>query len=432
MSFNKLVATVCDTDAFTEAMELGLSIKLVPSDSKNVFRFLVNHHSEYGKSPSLERLREHFPDKVFVTSSDSIPELLDDVRQGAFNTRMETLLREESKRFLEQRNSGVSVRGSEAFKRMRAALLDFEEELSPSTDLQLNSDVFQEEMLEDYETRKNSGGITGIPYPWPTANLATGGVHGGELVSILARPGTGKTWWLVAWAAAVWQANHTVLFSSNEMGSRTIAGRLMANTAKLPYREYKNAELDSMSYARFTSALTEATSRPNDFVVTGVDDDMSMGGIISLESKIKRYNPDIVFIDGAYLLDDDMGGKNKYERAGNIARGLKILAKRRDMPVVITWQFNRNASSESGMEKHAALTDSLSTDCDAMFGLFQTDTQRAMNEMMVQSIKIRESEPLFIPCNFDLQTMDLSEQTVRIPDESYEDPSDVEDDVPEY
>ena len=91
-----------------------------------------------------------------------------------------------------------------------------------------------------------------------------------------------------------------------------------------------------------------------------------VSGVMSIASKIDQYKPDIVMIDGMYLLNDDQKGDSRWERITNVSRDLKKLAQQKRVPIIATTQFNR-ATDETRVERvtlsNIGFSDSLGQDC---------------------------------------------------------------------
>ena len=68
-------------------------------------------------------------------------------------------------------------------------------------------------------------------------------------------------------------------------------------------------------------------------------------GVMALEQRIKEVNPDIVFIDGVYLMEDDQNARDDWLRVAHITRDLKKLAKRVNKPIVINTQLDEKKSN---------------------------------------------------------------------------------------
>ena len=126
-----------------------------------------------------------------------------------------------------------------------------------------------------------------------------------------------------------------------------------------------------------------------------------------------QLKPDAVFVDGAYLLK--VPGKfGKYEKIGEIAQGLKSrIAGDHDVPVVASWQFNRESmkikkGDKVGLE-HIAGSDEIGQLSSIVLGLFQEDSAETITRRKIDILKGRSGEIGEIFVKWDFQKMDFSE-----------------------
>jgi replicative DNA helicase len=133
--------------------------------------------------------------------------------------------------------------------------------------------------------------------------------------------------------------------------------------------------------------------------------------IESLEAAIDNKKPDLVVLDGAYLLK--MKGDTRTEQAANIFNELKRLANRRELPIVVSSQFNRgvdkNQKNSVGPEK-IALTDVAGWNADLIFALSMTEDMRKEKRMELLPMKFREGVGKSFEINWDFEGMNFSER----------------------
>lgn len=211
--------------------------------------------------------------------------------------------------------------------------------------------------IESYEKIEAGGGIIGIPFPWDPLNIATGGLVPGTLNVIYAPSKNGKTWiGLEVGAVHPFEAgNARVLVVSNEMPIQQIWRRILARLCRLEYGQVTGGtlpldardesfdmlnELQEQQIAQMRRGLT---SGYRDIRVVKPNAEEG-GGVQAIRNEIDRFEPDIVFIDGLYLMADDrQKGKrdNGWRTIANITQDLKALAAECNIPVVGTTQSNR-------------------------------------------------------------------------------------------
>jgi len=193
-----------------------------------------------------------------------------------------------------------------------------------------------------------------------------------------------------------------VLFVTNEMSNTQIMQRFDALYFKLPYKELRAGLLPDALEKRYFEGL-EKMKKDVKMVVT-----QDVHGVNSIGSKIDQYKPDLVLVDGMYLLADDQNSQSRWEGISNISRSLKKLARKKNVPIIATTQFNR-ASEGVKIDKvtlsNLGFSDSIGQDADVVLGLFRTKDMEMNNEMKVRMLKVREGEPKDFTLQWDLRHM---------------------------
>lgn len=192
--------------------------------------------------------------------------------------------------------------------------------------------------MDDVQHKELSGITTGFPI----LDKITGGLQNGGLYIVGARPSVGKSAFMgkMVFNAAKKEFNVGVI--SLEMTDNQIAARISSLATEIEYwRIYRNRMIDETQAKYFYKKTAEVSELP--IVIsdkTGVD-------IGDIKSKIARLRVkskiDILFIDYLQLLDTDDKAKNanREQQVGQISRGLKLLAKDYNIPIVVLAQLNR-------------------------------------------------------------------------------------------
>lgn len=121
---------------------------------------------------------------------------------------------------------------------------------------------------------------------------------------------------------------------------------------------------------------------------------MTVGAIAP---KIEEHEPELVLIDGAYLLQDEDGGKRMWEKSMHISRGIKQIAQDYEVPVIITIQLNRQGDSRKNGDpslSDVAYSDAYAQDVDFLLGLDQDDDQKLNGELKILPLAVREAPPV--------------------------------------
>jgi replicative DNA helicase len=266
-----------------------------------------------------------------------------------------------------------------------------------------------DEVLEFYERMKK--GERGVLSPWKAMNDMTLGWWGGDLVVFVARMGVGKTFAMLLLAREAWLGGAKVLFVGTEMSRMKLALRFYSLHLHLPYKELKRGQLSTPQEEKMRQAIRDMSSEQG-LDVVGDDFDAQIGEI---ESAVEQTRPDILFVDGLYLVKNE--GKNRHERVSETADDLKRLARRRNIPVVASTQFNRDVANNSRSAVSAGnigITDVIGWDSDVIFGMYQTDDMKDDSVMGFRPLKLREGEGQDFFSKWDFETMQFPQEDVDV------------------
>lgn len=177
----------------------------------------------------------------------------------------------------------------------------------------------------------------------------TGGIRGGKLVIIGARPGVGKT--ALALSMGKHVARHTggVLVVSLEMSEEEIMARLYASESGVDVQELESGSLSDKSYATLAECGPILSALPMR-IATRCTTPMQIRreAVRMQESK----GLELVIVDYLQLVKPDNKHGSRYEEVSEISRELKLLAMDLGVPVLALTQFNR--SSEAGKNGQAS------------------------------------------------------------------------------
>ena len=253
------------------------------------------------------------------------------------------------------------------------------------------------EAVERYMEAKNSTSLPGIPFPqgWgyhnndgsPKILASTGrqdhpfneqtrGMNPEDLIIIYGRPKSMKTWILVDMATECFYRHHCkVLIFTKEMTPSQVQDRINARMAQVNYGAMRSGQLSDVDESFFLGLMTHLKEDEARLVSRGHD----MGMLITsgwdsvsddvdfLLAKADEFEPDIIFVDAAYLMEEASGNKSQralWERVTGISRTLKKIGGKCEVPVVATTQANRNGEESLGSNvAEIAYSDAFGQDC---------------------------------------------------------------------
>lgn len=390
-----LLSRIVMADEWVNVLDRDVGVDLFPDEEhKACFMFIRKFYAQYGTIPSPQLIGEEFPNLHIGYAKEPAEYYIDKLMENYARSHGASLLMDSAK--------SLMVNPLKALEKIQAGISKLLIQSRPSRDMVLKENG--EKRKERYLKRKEAGGVDGIETPWEVLNEATAGIHAGEFMAVVARPSVGKTFMLILLANFFAMLGLRVLFISMEMSREQITQRFDAIHYKLPYRELKAGLLPAYLEEKYLKALEDTSNEP-DFIV--VED---AKGLNSISGKIDQYDPDIVMIDGLYLVHDDEEGDSPWARTTNVSRGTKQLAQRKKLPVVASTQFNRVAENV-GMKKvtlaNLGFSDSIGQDADIVLGMFRTEDMIMNHEMFLRMLKVREGEAVDYTILWDLHAMEF-------------------------
>jgi replicative DNA helicase len=228
------------------------------------------------------------------------------------------------------------------------------------------------DVWNDYCRAERGERISVFQWPWEPLQHATQGVRDTDYIILYGRPKSFKSWVLCYIAANIIATDYCagrecrLLIYSKEMKAEEIFERIGCILAHIAYENWVGNRLTPEERASFLNVMNILTQfRENMTIVCLAAQDVKQGQdtVAWLESKIDRYQPHAVFVDGMYLMSDLSGTKKLHERVANISRSMRQLILRKKIPVIATVQANREAAkNEDSNTEEVAFSDSLGQD----------------------------------------------------------------------
>lgn len=199
------------------------------------------------------------------------------------------------------------------------------------------------EMLQVKKERMGEGNDFYLPFGFADMDRVIGGMFGGELIVIGARPSVGKS--QLAWQIAnnVAALKHNVLYVSLEMSVDQINERDIANLTGVSVREQRGMRQPELTWLQQMDGVADAISRTSIYTLVGR---MYVSNVVNRAKVLKeRGGLSLVVVDYMQLFkdkDDRKAGEKTYERVGYISRTLKGLAMELNIPVIALSQLSRS------------------------------------------------------------------------------------------
>lgn len=227
-------------------------------------------------------------------------------------------------------------------------------------------------LSDKYDRLSNNEDLSACKYPWKPFNDITLGIQPDDYIVFYGRPKSMKSWVLAHIIADIYDQGKVPLIYTKEMTADNIFMRIAACIAKLPYQELRTGKLTPEERNRISHVRDIADAllkNKRDMICLNAKDVPSGGDTVEwLHAKVAKYNPDVVAIDGLYLMSDGKGAKNQKDnfRVQNISRGVRQMVLDTVKPVLATMQATRSAASHKNANlDEIAFSDATSQDVTA-------------------------------------------------------------------
>ncbi|CAB4152470.1 DnaB Replicative DNA helicase [uncultured Caudovirales phage] len=326
----RLISRAIRTRDIAPILEYGLQDDwFYVDENRSVWKFIRQHFSKYSEVPTAVTVKDNFPTYRLLNVDDSIEYLLDQLVEYRRRQKAIEIVQDAADAI----SSGDHLIAIEAMSAGIAKIMD--EGVGQSHDIDLSKDPMSRyDEYEAVKTRPN--GLIGMATGFSLIDQATAGLQPGQLIVIIAPPKTGKSVVALQTAVNLHEDGFVPMFQSFEMSSREQQTRHDAMRANISHARLTRGALKTDEEARYAKSLKRMENMHNFFLTDGV----SSATLSGLQAKIEKLQPDVVFVDGVYLMTDEVTGELgiSFLALTNITRGLKRLAQKVQKPIVVTTQ----------------------------------------------------------------------------------------------
>ena len=225
------------------------------------------------------------------------------------------------------------------------------------------------------ERANNKDKLTGVATGFYDLDTYTNGLQKSDLIILAARPAMGKTAFALNIAQNVaLRANVPVAIFSLEMSKDQLAQRLMCAEAEVDTQRLKTGNMQSKDWEKMATAMANL-SEAKIYI-----DDTAGCTITDLRAKCRRLamaekNLGLIVIDYLQLIEGT-GREDRMQQISSISRGLKILAKELQIPILALSQLSR--AVEGRTDKRPMLSDlresgSIEQDADIVMFIYRDE-----------------------------------------------------------
>lgn len=225
--------------------------------------------------------------------------------------------------------------------------------------------------LTTLEARADGTAPTGIPTGLPTLDQHTGGFRGGQLITVAARPGHGKSDFACQVVNNTAATGTASLIVSIEMGLEELQDRWMAQASRLKHSRLRAGEISDKDWTHISEGVAKLADAP-----LYVHDDPA-ANLATIRYQARRIpNLGLIVVDYLQLMDSIGTHENRQTEVAGLSRGLKRLARDLAVPVIALAQLNRGV--EQRLDKRPMTSDlresgAIEQDSDIVLGLYRDE-----------------------------------------------------------
>ena len=234
------------------------------------------------------------------------------------------------------------------------------------------------------ERYNNKDKLTGVATGFYDLDTMMNGLQKSDLIILAARPAMGKTAFALNIAQNVaLRANTPVAVFSLEMSKDQLVQRLLCSEAEVDTQRLKTGNMQSKDWEKLALAMSNFTESKSTIYI----DDTAGCTITDLRAKCRRLamaekNLGLIVIDYLQLIEGS-GREDRMQQISSISRGLKILAKELNIPIIALSQLSR--AVESRTDKRPMLSDlresgSIEQDADIVMFIYRDEYYKNAND----------------------------------------------------
>jgi replicative DNA helicase len=224
------------------------------------------------------------------------------------------------------------------------------------------NDVLHDEIDKLERLSRGGPSVVGTPSGFRDLDLITAGFQPSNLIVLAARPSMGKSALVtnIAEHVAVKEGKAVALFSL-EMSETELAQRFVASQARMPGDKLRKGQVAQGDWPKVIKACEALEKAP-----LWIDDSSDID-ILELRAKARRLQSKelskgegglgLIVIDYLQLMRPDRMSDSRVEQVGQMSRGLKILARELNVPVLAVSQLSRAPEQRPGDQKRPLLSD---------------------------------------------------------------------------
>lgn len=359
-----LISKVIQEKDVSIPVRLGVKPDHMTGEWADIWGWILKFYRDHGAVPTERVLIQEYGAISLYDSSDETYSRLTDEIFDAYRKRC----------IMDALQPAIESLNSDDVASAVAALSSGLQKAAVETARLRDVDIIQnwENRIIRYDEMRNTpNALRGIPTGFYGLDKITHGLRPQQFIVFAGEPKRGKSLFALILANSAHTHGKRPLFVSFEMSIEEQEARYDSLISRVPYTRILSGDLDKKDMVKIRTALS---LRKNMHPFVFSEDTSSLTTISALSSKVREYSPDVLFVDGVYLMDDEEGeAKGSPQALTNITRGLKRMAQHFDIPVVATtqvlsWKL-QNRKTRAVTADAIGYTSSFAQDADLILGV---------------------------------------------------------------
>lgn len=329
---------------------------------RRVFEFIQQHVLVHGEVPLAAHVRRNWPSYRLLKVEHGISYYVTEMRNKYLHNEMQLVLAEMTEQLDEHKDP------KEALRIMQASIGSLSQIDSGMVDIDLAA-TWEDRLTEYEEFRENQGQLRGISTGFATLDRATLGLQPEQFIIFVGLPKSGKSTLLLVVGINAHTAGKRVLLINFEMSNQEQGARYDGVTAKVDHLKLLSGGIGTKDI-KTLERIGKLRETLSEFISS--TDIVGATTASGVRAKIQQYEPDLVLIDGLYLMDDEYGEpKGSSAALTNISRALKRTAQMEKVPIVGTTQaLHSKVSRSTGLTMHSiGYTSAFAQDANLIVGV---------------------------------------------------------------
>lgn len=308
--------------------------------TKKEYEYLEGYYKQYRSVPPLDKFKQDFPEFIEDKTPVKTQAVIDDLVESAIYNDLTPHLEKFGQAFT--RNS------IDATEHLQAKILEVRSnrlgKQQNGTDIVANA----KERYEDYQNRKEKGGLLGISTGIKDLDKILCGWLPKDFMVLYARTNVGKSWLGLYFGLQAWKQGKRVMFYAGEMSVDMLGFRFDTLNSHLSnYAMIGGKQEIEEEYKQYTEELS---TKQGFKVFTTEDFGNRKPTVQQIEEKAMDMDAEIIILDQISLMEDARKGKTKTEKYGNIAEDTFLLSQKLNLPIIALAQAGRESSKVNADE----------------------------------------------------------------------------------